>query len=102
MDEDELDGDPSRCVELALENVRVEDGHLTVRLAPADIVRLRMEAETVLGAMRTEVRRAESAWEMALGEWYDEGRAAVELRKPDTGLLARVLEALRRDVLVPA
>ncbi|MFI6689063.1 hypothetical protein [Streptomyces sp. NPDC050485] len=96
MDEDELHGDPSRCVELSLEHIRVEDGHLTVRLAPADIVLLRMETESVLDAMRAEVIRAEIAWETALGEWYEEGRAAVESREPDTALLARVLEALHR------
>ncbi|MGW6235402.1 hypothetical protein ACWGBX_13255 [Streptomyces sp. NPDC055037] len=64
-------------------------------------MRLRMEAELVLGEIRVEVMRAEIAWEKALGGWYEEGRAAVESRQPDAALLVRVLECLRKKDLVP-
>lgn len=101
LDETELTGDPTRCVEFSLDQVRVEDDHLILRVSPAEVVHLRFETEKVLDEIRGEVERAERAWRQALGEWHEEGRAAVEARVPDVALLARVLAGLRRDVLVP-
>lgn len=101
LGETELAGDPARCVEFALENVRVEDGHLVLRITPADLVHLRIETDIVLREIRAAAIRAENAWRRALGEWHEEGRAAVEAREPDVALLARVLEGLRRAALVP-
>ncbi|MFJ6783635.1 hypothetical protein [Streptomyces yangpuensis] len=101
LDETELAGDPARCVEFSLARVRVEDGRLTLRVTPAEVVYLRFEAEELLVEIRGEVERAERAWRRALGEWHEEGRAAVEAREPDVALLARVLAGLRREALVP-
>ncbi|WP_327255469.1 hypothetical protein [Streptomyces sp. NBC_01244] len=100
LDGTELASDPARCVEFALDQVRVEDGHLVLRITPADLVHLRIETDSVLREIRSEALRAEHAWRRALGEWHEEGRAAVEARAPDVALLARVLEALRREALV--
>ncbi|MEV6551710.1 hypothetical protein AB0M57_23770 [Streptomyces sp. NPDC051597] len=108
LPQDELAGDPcpEACIELTFGPLRPEPDLVVfpepVRMTPSDLVRLRMETELVLGEMRAEVMRAEIAWERALGEWYEEGRAAIEARRPDTTLLARVLECLRRDQLIPA
>ncbi|MFC0844386.1 hypothetical protein ACFH04_11825 [Streptomyces noboritoensis] len=108
LPEEELIGDPrpEACVEVSFGPLRPERDMVLfpqpVRMTPADLVRLRMEAELVLGEIRAEVLRAEIAWERALGEWYEEGRAAIEARKPDEALLVRVLEGLRRDQFIPA
>uniref|UniRef100_A0AAU2JKY2 Uncharacterized protein n=1 Tax=Streptomyces sp. NBC_00049 TaxID=2903617 RepID=A0AAU2JKY2_9ACTN len=102
MDESELAGDPARCVELTVPEWREDTITVsTLRLTPADVVRLRLESDLVMSEIRGEVMRAELAWKQQLGRWYDEGRAAVESREPDVALLARVLEGLRRAALVP-
>ncbi|MGW0775730.1 hypothetical protein ACWD01_19245 [Streptomyces sp. NPDC002835] len=72
-----------------------------MRISPADLIRLRIEAELALDEVRAEVMKAEIAWERALGEWYEEGRAAIESREPDVTLVARILECLRKEDLVP-
>lgn len=104
MDEAELTGDahPEQCVELAVPRLTTNTITIrTLRLAPADLVRLRTEADLVLSDIRTEVMRAEAAWRQLLGEWHADGRrATLESRETDVRLLARVLEALRRDDLV--
>ncbi|MFE4540290.1 hypothetical protein ACFRKB_35365 [Streptomyces scopuliridis] len=98
---------PEACVEVSFGPLRPSDEPDMVmvpaplRITPADLVRLRVEAELVLGEIRVEVMRAEIAWEKALGGWYEEGRAAVESRQPDTALLVRVLEGLHKKDLVP-
>lgn len=110
LPEEELAADVRReaCVEVSFGHVRPagDPDLLTIpsplRITPADLVRLRLEAELVLGEMRTEVMRAEIAWREQLGRWYEEGRQAVETREPDIGLLARVLEGLRNKRLAPA
>ncbi len=70
----------------------------TLRLTPADLVRLRMETDGALADIRTEVRRAEAAWRELLGAWHAEGRAAIEASAPDMALLTRVLDALRASL----
>lgn len=108
LPEEELIGypHPERCVELSFGPHQADDDvivfSLPVRITPADLVRLRMEAELTLGEIRVEVMRAEIAWKQALGEWFEEGRAAVEAKEPDVALLARVLEGLQNEDLVPA
>ncbi|MEV7432279.1 hypothetical protein [Streptomyces griseoviridis] len=72
-----------------------------LRITPADLLRLRMESDLALGEMRAEVVRADYAWQRHLGRWYAEGREAVEAGEPEAVLLTRVLEGLRRQVLVP-
>ncbi|WP_327255435.1 hypothetical protein [Streptomyces sp. NBC_01244] len=67
----------------------------TLRIAPADLVRLRIEADLVLGLIRAEAMRAEIAWAKGLGR-------PSPTREPNVSLLARRFEALRRDALVPA
>jgi hypothetical protein len=104
MDAEELDGDrhPERCVELAVP--RRTEGAITVRtlrLTPADLVRLRVEADAALAEIRTAAMQAEAAWTQTLDRWHEDGRAAVASRTPDVGLLQRVLEALRRPELAP-
>ncbi|MFI8928258.1 hypothetical protein ACIG3E_11360 [Streptomyces sp. NPDC053474] len=98
MSEGELTGvaDPERCVELAVPR-RCEDAITirTLRLTPADLVRLRTETELTLADIRTEVMRAEAVWRELLGEWHAEGRAAVEASEPEAPLLVRVLQGLR-------
>lgn len=107
MSPEELADDPrpDLCVELAPAPHRPEDGRIDVprplRISPADVIRLRMETELVLGEIRVQVLRAELGWRQHLGRWYEEGRAAVESRTPEAELLARVLEGLRRDELAP-
>ncbi|MEV5681528.1 hypothetical protein [Streptomyces sp. NPDC052179] len=71
-----------------------------IRISPADLVRLHAESALALSRVRCEVTRAEIAWEKALGDWYAEGRRAADAREPDTALLARVLESLRRKDVV--
>ncbi|MGW6865345.1 hypothetical protein ACWGHM_29265 [Streptomyces sp. NPDC054904] len=96
----ELAGDPHphACVEVVFTSIRREEdaaaSPTALRITPADVIRLRMETELTLDEMRTEVMRAEIAWEKTLGSWYEEGRRAVEARAPDVALLARVLEGL--------
>jgi hypothetical protein len=101
LPEDELAdvADPERCVELAVP--RSTEDRITVRtlrLTPADLVRLRTETELALADIRNEVMRAEAAWRQRLGKWHAEGRAAVEANEPDTALLSRVLEGLRASL----
>ncbi|MFI5800868.1 hypothetical protein [Streptomyces sp. NPDC051677] len=69
-----------------------------VRITPADLVRLRVESGLVLGEIRAEVQRAESAWRQHLIRWYRDGRLAAEARAPDISLLQRVLDGLRNPV----
>jgi hypothetical protein len=52
----------------------------------------------VLGEIRAEVQRAESAWRQHLSHWYRDGRLAAEARAPDISLLQRVLDGLRNPV----
>ncbi|MEU5532700.1 hypothetical protein [Streptomyces sp. NPDC020362] len=99
--EDELAGvvDPERCVELAVP--RRTEGAITVRtlrLTPADLVRLRTEADLALADIRTEVMRAEDAWRERLAEWHADGRAAAEATELDTALISLVLEGLRASL----
>lgn len=101
LPEDELAGvlDPERCVELAVP--RRTEGRITVRtlrLTPADLVRLRTEADLVLADIRTEVMRAEAAWRERLAEWHAAGQAAVEATELDTALISLVLEGLRASL----
>ncbi|MFI1075715.1 MULTISPECIES: hypothetical protein [Streptomyces] len=101
LPEDELAGvaDPERCVELAVP--RRTQGRITVRtlrLTPADLVRLRTETDLALADIRTEVMRAEAAWHERLAQWHADGRAAVEATRPDTALLSLVLEGLRASL----
>lgn len=101
LPEDELAGvaDPERCVELAVS--RGTEDRITVRtlrLTPADLVRLRTETDVALADIRNEVMRAEAAWRQRLEEWHADGRAAVEANEPDMALLSRVLEVLRASV----
>ncbi|WP_328550185.1 hypothetical protein [Streptomyces sp. NBC_00366] len=109
MHDDELVDDPSpeACVELVFGPLHEPGGSDAVicakplRMTPADLLRLHMESELVLREIRAEATRAEIAWQQRVGRWYEEGRIAVESRDPDTALLQRVLEGLRRQVLVP-
>lgn len=106
---DELVNDPSPevCVELVLNLLHGVGGSDAVicadpmRMTPADLLRLRMESDRALEGIRAEVTRAEIAWQRHVGRWYEEGRIAVDSGDPDTSLLQRVLEGLRRQVLVP-
>ncbi|MCX5421902.1 hypothetical protein OHA48_20475 [Streptomyces sp. NBC_00114] len=101
LPEDELAGvaDPERCVELTVPR-RTEGTFAvrTLRLTPADLVRLRTETDLALADIRTEVVCAEAAWHQRLGKWHADGRAAVEAGEPDTTLLSRVLEGLRSSL----
>lgn len=104
--EELVDGpDPERCVEIGFAPSRPDGDTFAfpapLRISPVDLVRLQIEAELTLGAIRAEVMKAEIAWEKALGEWYEEGRVAVESGEPDAALLARVLEGLRKKDLGP-
>ncbi|MFE3220226.1 hypothetical protein [Streptomyces antimycoticus] len=101
---DELDGNsrPDACVEVFFGPMRPADDPDAIhipppfRITPTELVHLWAEAECALGEVRAEVMRAEIAWKKALGEWYMEGRHAVESREPGSALLAGVLEALRK------
>ncbi|MEU1009063.1 hypothetical protein [Streptomyces sp. NPDC005890] len=103
---EELAGDPwpDACVELAFNPTCMSDEADAVvvpepvRITPADLVRLRVESGLVLGEIRAEVQRAESAWRQHLGRWYRDGRLAAEARAPDISLLQRVLDGLRNPV----
>ncbi|QWQ42627.1 hypothetical protein KME66_17660 [Streptomyces sp. YPW6] len=98
---------PDACVEIDFGPLRPPgDPDLIVlpeplRITPADLARLRVEAELAMSEIRAEVMQAEITWQKALGHWYEEGRAAVESREPDVALLARVLEGLRNKDLAP-
>ncbi|MGW7300682.1 hypothetical protein [Streptomyces sp. NPDC054829] len=100
---EELVGDPfpDACVQLAFGPTRPSDeaGAVavpeSVRITPADLVRLRVESGMALGEIRAEIQRAEIAWRQQLSRWYDGGRLAVEARAPDISLLQRVLDGLR-------
>ncbi|MFF3512767.1 hypothetical protein [Streptomyces sp. NPDC002573] len=101
LPEEELVGvaDPEPCVELAVP--RCIEGSMTIRtlrLTPADLVRLRTETDLALADIRTEVMRAETAWRELLGEWHAEGRAAAEASELDMAVLWRVLEDLRASL----
>lgn len=100
------DPHPERCIEVSFAPFRPDADAVAfptpLHISPADLVRLRIEAELTLGEIRAEAMKAEIAWEKALGKWYEERRAAVESREPDVALLARVLEGLRKKDLVPA
>jgi hypothetical protein len=106
---DELVDDPSpeACVELVLSPLPGPgdwDGETCaepLRMTPADLLRLHMESDLVLGEIRAEATRAQIALQRHVGRWYEDGRIAVESRDPDVTLLQRVLEGLRRQVLVP-
>ncbi|MEV6593094.1 hypothetical protein [Streptomyces acidicola] len=107
LSEEELDGDPARCVELELPPQRTEGGELLcaagpIRISPTDVVRLGIEVEQALAAIHVVAMRADRAWREALGSWHAEGRAAIEASSPDVPLLVRVLEALRGDDSAPA
>lgn len=101
---EELDGKsiPEACVEVFFGPVRPADDPDAIyfpapfRITPTELVRLWVEAECALGEVRAEVMRAEIAWKKALGQWYMEGRHAVESQEPGSALLAGVLEALRK------
>ncbi|MGV9267425.1 hypothetical protein ACWDRR_22490 [Kitasatospora sp. NPDC003701] len=73
-----------------------------LRITPAELVRLAMEADTVLAEIRAHTRQAEAHWRTALGHWFEEAKAAVQAQTPETALLQRVLEALRRPESHPA
>ncbi len=100
---EELVGDPfpDACVQLAFGPTHPADevGAVavpeSVRITPADLVRLRVESGIALGEIRAEMQRAEIAWRRQLGCWYGDGRLAVEARAPDISLLQRVLDGLR-------
>lgn len=100
---EELVGDPfpDACVQLAFGPTRPSDeaGVVavpeSVRITPADLVRLRVESGLALGEIRAEMQRAEIAWRQQLSRWYGDGRLAVEARAPDISLLQRVLDGLR-------
>lgn len=106
---DDLAGDPrpEACIEVSFGPVRPRGEPDVVvlpeplRMTPADLVRLRFEAELAMGAIRAEVMKAELAWERALGAWYAEGRTAVKAQEPDVALLVRVLKGLRKQDVVP-
>jgi hypothetical protein len=103
MSEEELNGksQPGACVEVSFGPLRPPDDPDLIltpapfRITPTELVHLWIEAACALGEIRAEVMRAEIAWKGALGQWYEEGRRAVEAQEPDTALLARVLEGLR-------
>ncbi|MFE0474022.1 hypothetical protein ACFW2V_20670 [Streptomyces sp. NPDC058947] len=107
---EELVGDPfpDACVQLAFGPARPSDevGLVavpeSVRITPADLVRLRVESGLALGEIRAEMQRAEIAWRQQLSRWYDDGRLAVEARAPDISLLQRVLDELRNPGPVSA
>ncbi|MET8473972.1 hypothetical protein ABZY90_18480 [Streptomyces sp. NPDC006422] len=98
---------PDACVEIDFGPLRpADDPDLLLlpeplRITPADLACLRMEAELAMSEIRSEVMQAEIAWRKALGHWYEEGRIAVESQEPDVALLARVLEGLRKKDLTP-
>ncbi|GAB2329199.1 hypothetical protein [Streptomyces aidingensis] len=99
LPEEELDGDPAQCVELAVPRRGGDTITVTsLRLTPSDLVRLRTEADLALGEIRAEVLRAEATWRQLLGRWFEEGRAAVDSLTPDVALLTRVLEGLRTSL----
>ena len=98
---------PEACIEVTFDPVRpARDADMVLapaplRITPTDLVRLRVEAELVLGEVRAEVMGAEIEWRRRLGLWYEEGRQAVDAQEPDAALLVRVLEALRKKDLAP-
>ncbi|MCX4489454.1 hypothetical protein OG890_36800 [Streptomyces anulatus] len=104
---EELSDDPrpEACVEVAFGPMRPSmTPELFVipeplRITPADLARLRVETELAMGEIRAEVVQAELAWQMALGRWYAEGKAAVESREPDVAVLARILDGLRKQAV---
>ncbi|MFG2844252.1 hypothetical protein ACGF12_13920 [Kitasatospora sp. NPDC048296] len=83
---------PTRCVEVDLGSGREEP----LRITPTELVRLVMEADTVLAEIRAHAKQAETQWRTSLGHWFEEARAAVQAQSPETAMLQRVLEALRR------
>lgn len=101
---EELLGDPlpGACIEMSFGPVHTAgspDRALVLqplRITPADLVRLRVEAELALGDIRAEVMKSEIAWRRALGAWHEEGRATAEGHGPSAALLVRVLEGLRK------
>ncbi|MET8946625.1 hypothetical protein ABZX30_24430 [Streptomyces sp. NPDC004542] len=108
MPADELLDDPSpeACVEINILGPMCSTGGSEtaafaepLRITPADLVRLHMEAALVLGDIRTEATRSEIEYQRRLDHWFEDGRVAVESREPEIALLTRVLEGLRRQVL---
>lgn len=91
MSADELVEDPSpeACVELILLGPMCSTGDsetatfaVPLRITPADLLRLHMEAALVLGETRAEVTRAEIEYQRRLDRWFEDGRVAVESREP--------------------
>ncbi|MFJ5643032.1 hypothetical protein [Streptomyces sp. NPDC093223] len=109
MRADELADDPSpgACVEVTLgpfiPTDECDSAMFTglLRILPADLLRLHMESDLLLGEIRAEAVRADIAWQRHLGRWYEEGRVAVADSEPEVTLLMRVLDGLRRQVLAP-
>lgn len=105
---DELVDDPSpeACVELIILGPMCstsDDETATfvepLRVTPADLLRLRMEAALVLGEIRAEATRADIEYQRRLDRWFEDGRVAVGSGEPEIALLALVLEGLRRQPL---
>ncbi|WP_234387929.1 MULTISPECIES: hypothetical protein [Streptomyces] len=101
------DPSPEACVELTLDPLgSMSDSHAamlaeSLRMTPVDLVRLHLESDLMLSAIRTEAVRAEITWQRSLRRWYEEGRVAAESREPEVTLLIRVIEGLRRQVRAP-
>ncbi|MFB7375818.1 hypothetical protein ACFC6U_03220 [Kitasatospora purpeofusca] len=91
-------GSPARCVEVDLGPA----GGEPLRITPTQLVALAMETDTVLAQIRAHARQAEAHWRASLGHWFEEARAAVQAQTPETALLQRVLDALRRPDRDPA
>lgn len=110
MPADELVDDPSAeaCVELIIlgplrptSDPGTEMFAEPLRITPVDLVRLHMESAHALGEIRAEATGAEIEYKRRLNRWHEDGRVAVESMEPEVVLLARVLEALRREALAP-
>ncbi|MDF3143529.1 MULTISPECIES: hypothetical protein [unclassified Streptomyces] len=72
-----------------------------LRITPAELLRLHMESAHALGEIRAEATWAEIEYQRRLNRWHEDGRVAVDSMEPEVALLARVLEALRRQALAP-
>ncbi|MFD5616493.1 hypothetical protein [Kitasatospora sp. NPDC127060] len=89
---------PTHCVEIDLG----PDREQPLLITPSELVRLSIEADTVLAEIRAHAKQAESQWRTSLGHWFEEAQAAVQAHPPETAMLQRVLEALRRPDRHPA
>jgi hypothetical protein len=101
LDTEELTDRSAQCVEVQFGHVRIEDDRLTVRITPVDLIHLMIDGDQTLTTLHSEILREKAAWEKARSEWHEEGRRATEAYEPNVAMLRCVLQALRRDELMP-